>query len=158
MPGSSRRTPSNSTAFLGELQTRGELKPPVKELAVRLGHHVPCTLKSLGKVPAAKSLLETVPGMSVQTVDVGCSGMAGLWGFAKSNYDMSMQIGEPVFQEFQPDEVTHATSECSSCRVQIQQGTGKRALHPVQWLALGYGLVPRLQQRLDRPLHPRLTG
>ncbi|CAN5640545.1 FAD-binding and (Fe-S)-binding domain-containing protein [soil metagenome] len=146
------------TALLNDLRTRGELKPISRQLSLHVGHHVPCQLKSLGQPIATQQLLESIPGLSVQTIDVGCSGVAGIWGFSKSNFDMSMQIGEPVFAALKDVAIHITTSECSSCRMQLQQGTGKRALHPVQLLALGYGLMPQLESKLNRPLHPRLTG
>jgi hypothetical protein len=39
----------------------------------------------------------------------------------------------------------------------MQDGTGKRALHPVQYLALAYGLMPELGERLTRPLRGLVT-
>ena len=52
---------------------------------------------------------------------------------------------------FRP-EIQYGSSECSSCRMQMQEGAGKRALHPVQYLALAYGLLPELKRRLEAPL------
>ena len=31
------------------------------------------------------------------------------------------------------------STECSACRIQMEDGAGKRTLHPIQYLALGYG-------------------
>ena len=39
------------------------------------------------------------------------------------------------------------------CTVQEEHGSGKRALHPVQYLALAYGLMPALEGRLKEPIH-----
>ena len=44
------------------------------------------------------------------------------------------------------------SSECSSCRMQMEEGAGKRTLHPVQYLALSYGLLPEVESRLQEPL------
>ena len=43
-------------------------------------------------------------------------------------------------------------AECSACRLQMEDGSGKRALHPVQYLALAYGLMPELAERLQCPI------
>ena len=34
----------------------------------------------------------------------------------------------------------------------MQEGSGKRAFHPIQYLAHAYGLMPGLLDRLARPL------
>jgi FAD/FMN-containing dehydrogenase/Fe-S oxidoreductase len=143
------------TILLNELHEKGELKPPTRQVKLDVGHHAPCHLKALGPVATPK-LLAMIPGLSVRAVDVGCSGMAGAWGLPRTNFRTSMAIGEPVFAAM--DGVKLGTTECSACRMQLQQGTGQRVLHPVQLLALGYGLLPALQMRLVRPLKPRLTG
>jgi hypothetical protein len=33
----------------------------------------------------------------------------------------------------------------------MEDGAGKRTLHPVQYLALAYGLLPELAERLEAP-------
>ena len=40
------------------------------------------------------------------------------------------------------------STECSTCRMQMEEGTGKRTLHPAQYLALAYGLMPEIGDRL----------
>ena len=63
--------------------------------------------------------------------------MAGSFGFEKEHYDISMKIGEqtlfPAIREQGGDFVVVA--EGVSCRQQIEQGTGKRAMHLVEALA-----------------------
>ena len=53
--------------------------------------------------------------------------------------------------------VIYGATECSSCRMQMQELSGKRTLHPAQYLALAHGLVPSLRNRLARPLRRRVT-
>jgi hypothetical protein len=36
----------------------------------------------------------------------------------------------------------------------MEDGSGKRTLHPAQYLALAYGLLPELRQRLLQPIGP----
>ena len=38
--------------------------------------------------------------------------------------------------------VLFGSTECSTCRLQMEDGAGKRTLHPAQYLALAYGLMP----------------
>jgi hypothetical protein len=34
----------------------------------------------------------------------------------------------------------------------MEEGSGKRTLHPVQYLALAYGYLPQLTRRLREPI------
>jgi hypothetical protein len=36
--------------------------------------------------------------------------------------------------------------------MQMEHGSGKRTQHPVQYLALAYGLMPEVARRLQEPL------
>jgi Fe-S oxidoreductase len=62
--------------------------------------------------------------------------MAGSFGYEKEHYDLSMQIGEMVLFPA----VRNATSETiiaapgTSCRHQVKDGTGRKALHPIEIL------------------------
>src|SRR5205807_1654984 len=115
-----------------------------------VGHHVPCHLKALGFPPAAPELLALIPRLRVQTIDLGCSGMAGTFGLKAQNYELSLQAGQGMLQTLQQPDVEFGSTECSSCRMQMEDGTGKRTLHPAQYLALAYGLMPGLEGRLRR--------
>src|SRR5205807_4618591 len=117
-----------------------------------IGHHVPCHLKALGRQPAGPLLLRLIPGMRVHTIDVSCSGMAGTFGLKAENYDVSLAAGRPMLQELARPRVLFGSTECSTCRLQMEDGGRKRTLHPVQYLALAYGLMPELVQRLQEPV------
>jgi len=47
--------------------------------------------------------------------------------------------------------VLFGSTECGSCRMQMEDGAGKRTLHPAQYLALAYGLLPAVHRRLAEP-------
>jgi Fe-S oxidoreductase len=69
-------------------------------------------------------------------VDSGCCGMAGLFGYEKGHYEVSMKMGErrlfPAVREA-GEQVVVAPG--TSCREQILDGTERRALHPAEYLA-----------------------
>jgi Fe-S oxidoreductase len=140
------------TSFLGELHAAGRLRTDFRRLDLTLGHHIPCHLKALRGPPAGSRLLSLIPGLRVHTIDAGCSGMAGTWGMKAANYDTSLAAGAGMFAELNRPGVLFGATECSTCRMQMQEGSGKRTLHPVQYLALGYGLLPELEARLRKPL------
>jgi FAD/FMN-containing dehydrogenase/Fe-S oxidoreductase len=94
--------------------------------------HGHCHQKSMGLVPAAKSLLSMIPGTSVVDLDSGCCGMAGSWGYSREHFEVSRAIGErrlfPAVRDRQPGAVVAAAG--TSCRHQIRDFTGVEAMHP----------------------------
>ncbi|MCY4074955.1 MAG: FAD-binding protein [Acidobacteria bacterium] len=98
--------------------------------------HGHCHQKSLGLVAPAKALLDRIPGARVTDLDSGCCGMAGSFGYAREHFDISRQIGErrllPAVRELGPEGVLVAAG--TSCRHQVHDFAGVRALHPAQLL------------------------
>jgi Fe-S oxidoreductase len=144
------------TSYLGELHRQGRLRTNFERLPLAVGHHVPCHLKALGQPPAAPGLLALIPGLTVHTIDVSCSGMAGTFGLKAENYLVSLAAGRPMLQELARPRVLFGSTECSTCRMQMEDGSGKRTLHPAQYLALAYGLMPELARRLAEPIGDRV--
>jgi Fe-S oxidoreductase len=62
--------------------------------------------------------------------------MAGSFGYEKEHYELSMKIGEMVLFPAvrKASEETIISAPGTSCRHQIKDGTGKKALHPVEIL------------------------
>ena len=62
--------------------------------------------------------------------------MAGSFGYEKEHYDISMKIGElvllPAVRNAADDVIIAAPG--TSCRHQVKDGTGRKALHPVEIL------------------------
>jgi Fe-S oxidoreductase len=80
-------------------------------------------------------LLGQAPGAQVVDLDAGCCGLAGSFGYETEHYELSRQIGEQgLFPAIRaaPDAVIVAPG--FSCRLQIEHGTGRKALHPAQVL------------------------
>ena len=98
--------------------------------------HGHCHQKSLIGVGKSAEMLRLIPGAKVNVIPSGCCGMAGSFGYEKEHYETSLAIGEMVLFPT----VRKATSEKknvivaapgTSCRQQILDGTGVKALHPI---------------------------
>lgn len=98
--------------------------------------HGHCHQKSLYGTDSMKDLLIRVPGLSVEIIDSGCCGMAGSFGYEKEHYDMSIQIGnDRLFPAIRDRKNGTAVVACGfSCRHQIADGTGVKAVHFVETL------------------------
>ncbi len=140
-----------STAFLWDLYQQGHLRTDFQPLPIAVGHHVPCHLKALGRPPVGPALLSLVPQMRVHTIDVSCSGMAGTYGLKAANYETSLAAGRPMLEQLRRPRVLFGSTECSTCRIQMEDAAAVRTLHPAQYLALAYGYLPELRQRLLQP-------
>jgi FAD/FMN-containing dehydrogenase/Fe-S oxidoreductase len=69
-------------------------------------------------------------GFEVDVIDAGCCGMAGTFGYDAEHYELSMQVGElGVLPKARMAEKLVSTG--SACRLQIKQGAGKEAQHPL---------------------------
>jgi FAD/FMN-containing dehydrogenase/Fe-S oxidoreductase len=78
-------------------------------------------------------------GIDTDVLDEGCCGLAGNFGFERGHHEVSMAVGEqgvlPAVRETPPGSLVIADG--FSCRTQIEQGgTGRRALHLAEALAL----------------------
>ena len=60
--------------------------------------------------------------------------------------------GEAMLHEVRRPRSLFGSTECSACRLQMEDGADKRTLHPVQYLALSYGLLPEVAERLREPI------
>jgi Fe-S oxidoreductase len=98
--------------------------------------HGHCQQKALSSVAGSVKVLSLPANYSVTTVPSGCCGMAGSFGYEKEHYSISQQIGElvllPAVRSQGQDVIISAPG--TSCRHQIKDGTGRKALHPVEVL------------------------
>jgi FAD/FMN-containing dehydrogenase/Fe-S oxidoreductase len=140
------------TTYLWDLHRQGRLRTDFQPLELAVGHHIPCHLKALGHPPRGPALLALIPRLRVRTIDVSCSGMAGTFGLKPGNDRLSLEAGRPMLTELRRPGVLFGATECSACRMQMEDGAGKRTLHPAQYLALAYGLLPELSRRLHEPI------
>ncbi|HYF70849.1 MAG TPA: FAD-linked oxidase C-terminal domain-containing protein [Ohtaekwangia sp.] len=98
--------------------------------------HGHCQQKALSSLTPVKMILTRMGNNQVHLINSGCCGMAGSFGYEEEHYDISMKIGELVLfpaVRKQPDNVIIAAPG-TSCRHQIKDGTGRKALHPVEIL------------------------
>jgi FAD/FMN-containing dehydrogenase/Fe-S oxidoreductase len=151
-------------AFLQSLHQRGELdtdfpeRPPSSTGAeYQFAYHTPCHLRFLSPMRPLLELVELIPGLSVRRIDAGCSGMAGAFGLTDRNFEQSMAIGAPLTAALQEEGLDAGLTECSSCRMQMEQQTLVPTLHPLKLLAWAYGLMPEMESKLT-PQRNRLTS
>lgn len=93
--------------------------------------HGHCHQKALSSLTHTKRMLSLPKNYTVHLIPSGCCGMAGSFGYEKEHYEVSMGIGElvlfPAVRKATSEELIVAPG--TSCRHQIKDGTGKKAVH-----------------------------
>lgn len=135
---------SEVCSYLFQLHKAGQLELDLKPINATLGYHQPCHLRVLPNGTPGEHLLRLIPGLTVQTLERGCSGMAGTFGLKRENYRASLRAGWGLITALRDPNIQYGTTECSACKIQMEQGTSKPTIHPLKVLALAYGLMPEL--------------
>ncbi|HZZ43088.1 MAG TPA: FAD-linked oxidase C-terminal domain-containing protein [Tepidisphaeraceae bacterium] len=103
--------------------------------AVMLHGH--CHQKALWGDGTSAGLLKRVAGgENVTVIPSGCCGMAGAFGYTQGHYEVSMKIGElSLFGPIRGNKEAEICAPGTSCRHQIHDGTGRKSVHPIEWVA-----------------------
>ena len=141
-------------AYLAGLHRAGKLDTRFQPLPLRAAYHLPCHLRALHVATPLLELCGLIPSLSTSKIQSGCSGMAGMFGMETRNYELSLQIGSELMAAMQAPEILIGLTECSSCRLQMEQSAEKPTWHPLKLLAAAYGVMPELQNRLLKMARP----
>jgi glycerol-3-phosphate dehydrogenase subunit C len=82
--------------------------------------------------------MQLIPGLKVQKYSDKCCGMGGTYGLKSKNYDLSMKIGQRLFDEIASSDADQIITGCGACGMQIRQGTMRESIHPMNLLAKAY--------------------
>jgi Fe-S oxidoreductase len=117
--------------FLAAELDAGRFTPPLKPLAVQALVHGHCHQKAFGAMGAVERVLNQVPELKVSIIESGCCGMAGSFGYEAEHYEVSMKMGELALLPAVRNAGAEAliVADGTSCRHQIADGAGRRALH-----------------------------
>jgi Fe-S oxidoreductase len=123
--------------FISQQAARGGLQLAFRDNGPRTALlHGHCHQKAFGAMPAVVGTLDLIPSLSVGVIDSSCCGMAGAFGYEKEHYEISMQMAErsllPAIRQASPDVLIIADG--TSCRHQIEAGTGRAAIHAARVL------------------------
>lgn len=128
-------------SYLLGLHRQAKLRTDFQPVNLHFGYHAPCHVKAMEVGYPGVELVKLVPGAKVTIIDRGCCGVAGTYGFQQRNFETSMKAGEGLFEALKEPSIQYGLSECSTCKMQMEQGSGKYCYHPVKVLAMGYGLA-----------------
>jgi FAD/FMN-containing dehydrogenase/Fe-S oxidoreductase len=126
---------SESVSMFGDFLLEHDYRPSQLEADVLVHGH--CHQKSIFGTKGDMAMLQRM-GASARLLDSGCCGMAGSFGFNPEHVQLSKDVGElvllPAVRKLPA--ATYVVTNGFSCREQIEQGTGRKALHLAQVLQL----------------------
>ena len=128
---------TDPTEFLARLASQGRLMKDFKTGAGTINYHMPCHLRAQNIGYKTRDVLGFLPGTKVKVVEE-CSGHDGTWAMKKENFKLSMKYGSRAFTAMAEGNPKVTCSDCPLAAIQIEQGTGRRPLNPMQILAKSY--------------------
>ncbi len=97
-------------------------------------YHAPCHARNQGLSRQAVETFRDVDGVTMEDVGDSCSGISGTYGWKEEKYEKSMKIGEEMFEHMEHAEGDVGMTECPTCAMQMEHGTGYEIKHPLQLL------------------------
>jgi glycerol-3-phosphate dehydrogenase subunit C len=125
--------------YLAELHAAGKLDTGFARSAGAVTYHVPCHLRAQNIGLKSADVLRLIPGAEVNVVEK-CSAVDGTWGFKKQYHELSLKLAKPLFDSITSADAPVTATDCPLAALQIEQGTGRQAKHPIRILAAAYGI------------------
>ena len=97
-------------------------------------YHAPCHARNQGVAGQPVELFESLDGANAEDVGPSCSGISGTYGWKEEKYDTSMQIGAEMFEHMEDAPAETGMTECPTCAMQMEHGTGYEIRHPLEVL------------------------
>jgi glycerol-3-phosphate dehydrogenase subunit C len=119
------------------LRLHEDLEDELDEASVEgseLAYHAPCHARNQGLDTQAVELFSDLDGVAIEDVGDSCSGISGTYGWKEEKYDYSMEIGDEMFEHMETADGETGMTECPTCAMQMEHGTGYEIRHPLELL------------------------
>lgn len=127
--------------FLAKLHREGRLPLDFQPIEAELPYHAPCQLKAHGMGRPALDVLDLIPGLRCWEIDADCCGIAGTYGYKAEKRAIAEAVGRPIVEQVSAAGAQLVVCDTETCRWQITSLTGAKTVHPVELVALAYGLT-----------------
>ncbi len=127
---------SLATRWLYRMVEAGKIKLVFrKDFSQKIAYHTACHMERMGWAIYSTGLLRMIPGVSLTVLDSQCCGIAGTYGFKKENYQRSQAIGAPLFKHIKETNPDFVSTDCETCKWQIEMSTGYTVKNPISTIA-----------------------
>lgn len=125
--------------YLNKVRKEGGLKEDYTTPVGSIGYHVPCHLKVQKIGFRSRDMMKTLPEAKVTLVDK-CSCMDGTWGMKTEWYELSKKGAAPLLEGMTKEKPATLSSDCLIAKLQIEEGTGQKVVHPIEVVHKALGL------------------
>lgn len=119
---------------------------PIPPMPRSIAVHFACHARAQNMGPKAMEMLRLIPEAKPALTE-RCSGHGGKWGIFTQNFDRAIKVGKPAARNLIKDNPDLVVSECPLAGPHLKQVLAangavppKRIGHPIEVLALAYGL------------------
>ena len=131
-----RESVNLATRFLFQLLDEGKIKLAFRsDYKKHVAYHSACHMERMGWVVYSTELLKLIPGVQLTMLDSQCCGISGTYGFKRENYEVSQTIGAPLFAQIKALAPDCVSTDCETCKWQIEMSTGVPVENPISIIA-----------------------
>jgi Fe-S oxidoreductase len=89
--------------------------------------------------PKSMQLMQ-LTGAKVQMVE-RCTAIDGTWGLRAENVELARRVAKPLMERVKESDAQLIAGDCQLANVAMEEGAGRRPIHPLQVMARAYGIL-----------------
>jgi len=124
--------------YLYDLARAKKMKRDFQQGLGTVAYHAPCHLRAQNIGFRSRDLLKLAAD-DVVLVDA-CSGVDGTWGMQARFHEESMKVARKMLSRLEEAGADHVATDCPLSALRIEEGMGRKAVHPVVLLRHAYGI------------------
>jgi glycerol-3-phosphate dehydrogenase subunit C len=124
--------------YLYHLARAKKMKRDFQHGLGKVAYHAPCHLRAQNIGFRSRDLLKLAAD-EVELVDA-CSGVDGTWGMQARFHEESMKVARKLLDRLDAAAPDHLATDCPLSALRIEEGLGRKAVHPVVLLRHAYGI------------------
>ncbi len=136
--------------YVVDIAKKEGLAPGLQTIDGGVSVHLACHARAQNMGAKAAEMLRLAPKTRVAVIE-RCSGHGGIWGARTENFETAVKVGKPAAQAAIKNGTSYVASECPLAAdhlMQVMEMTHgeqelkpSRANHPIELMALAYGLT-----------------
>lgn len=135
---------SDNTYDVGEYLRKhhkaGKLNTRLGSIHIKGAYYPPCHLRERGIGKPYQYLMGLIPGLSVESIEGDhCCGSGGFMGFKRNFHHLSIKIASRLIAKIKRMNPQILATDCLSCKIQFNQLTPYRVVHPIELIKESYG-------------------
>src|SRR5262249_8640875 len=123
--------------YLMKLEGEGKLDKSFQASHGAVSYHLPCHLQAQNIGYKSRDVMRLIPKTRV-LLNEKCTANDGTRAMKKEHFVDSRRLGKKSFDEVEEHAPKVVASDCPLAAIQLQQGTGRKAYHPIQLVDAAY--------------------